>query len=233
MTAGWILSVIAIATCNFVSVDGDNEAGAFTGMGLYWFESRFSQCFFLDFDGVGGNVPYWVGTKMNAARITSALSSFWAFCVMWLMWMGVCCGCFHGNCMRKTVGIMSMGICALMGGIFAVFSSSSCNSGCSMAMGAYCAVFSMLSYFICGIICCCIPHSKHDNDDIAQQGPPAAPAAAAATAPAGDTVAVEKTVNADGSTVTKTTTTHPDGSKTVEEVVEAPLIAATVGDEKV
>ena len=145
MTAGWVLSCIAIATCNFVSVDGRNEAGAFSGMGLYWFQSRFQQCFFLDFQSVGGNVPFWAGSKMNAARICSALSAFWAFCVMCVQWMGVCCGCFHGNFMRKTIGAMSMCICALMGGIFAVFSSSSCNSGCSMALGAWCAVFAMVS----------------------------------------------------------------------------------------
>jgi len=205
MTIGWVLSVIAIAACNFVSVEGVNEGGAFVGMGLYWFKSP-QECVFLTLDRLGGsdNAPYWRSGEMNAARITSAISSVWACCVMCLMWMGVCCGCFHGNCMRKTTGVMSMGICALMGGIFAVFSSSSCSWGCSMAAGAYCAVFSMLSYFICGVICCCIPHSKHDNDDIAQAPPPTS----ASIAPVGDdTVSVEKT--------------------------DAPLVAATVGDEKV
>lgn len=45
--------------------------------------------------------------------------------------------------------------------------------------------------------------------------------AGAAAAPAGQ-VTVEKTVEerADGTKVTKTTTTNPDGSKTVEETVE-------------
>ena len=95
------------------------------------------------------------------------------------------------------------------------------------------SVFSLsvvqFAYFLCGAICCCIPHSKHDDKTDA-------PSAAAGPANAADTVTVEKTVNADGTTVTKTTTTHPDGSKTVEEVVEAPevpLVPATVGDEKV
>ena len=37
-TAGWCLSVIAIATCSFVGSEGANEAGEFIGFGLFWFE---------------------------------------------------------------------------------------------------------------------------------------------------------------------------------------------------
>ena len=37
-SAGWALSVIAIASCSFVGSEGANEAGEFIGFGLFWFE---------------------------------------------------------------------------------------------------------------------------------------------------------------------------------------------------
>ena len=79
------------------------------------------------------------------------------------------------------------------------------------------------------MILCCTKSGKHDDDHGEKSSAPAP--AAVPVAHAGETT-VEKFTNEDGTVVTKTTTTNPDGSKTVEEVTETPLVQAVV-DEKV
>lgn len=88
----------------------------------------------------------------------------------------------------------------------------------------------MFCWFVSGVILCCTKSGKHDNDHGEKSSAPA-PAAVPVADDAGET-AVEKFTNEDGTVVTKTTTTNPDGSKTVEEVTETPLVQAVV-DEKV
>lgn len=86
----------------------------------------------------------------------------------------------------------------------------------------------MVCWFVSGLILCCTKSGKHDDDHDEKNS---APAPAAVPVAAGETT-VEKFTNEDGTVVTKTTTTNPDGSKTVEEVTETPLVQAVV-DEKV
>ena len=88
----------------------------------------------------------------------------------------------------------------------------------------------MICWFVSGVILCCTKSGKHDNGDDDKNASAPAPAAVP-VADAGETT-VEKFTNEDGTVVTKTTTTNPDGSKTVEEVTETPLVQAVV-DEKV
>mmetsp|Transcript_10103 Transcript_10103/g.28349 ORF Transcript_10103/g.28349 Transcript_10103/m.28349 type:complete len:257 (+) Transcript_10103:108-878(+) len=235
-TIGFCLSVISIATCSFVTSDGENEGGEFVGFGLFWFEAPTNvfgnQCFFFDWDSPLGNVPYWTGRKINAARICACLASFFAFWLMCVMWMGMCCGCLHGKVMRTLLAISSFFLMALFGGIFAIYGSFSCRGGCSFNKGSWCALFTMICWFISGMILCCTPSSHNDGDDGKASAAASPVAGAAAPAQGEQSVAVETFTNEDGTVVTKTTTTNPDGSKQIEEVTETPLVQAVV-DEKV
>jgi len=88
----------------------------------------------------------------------------------------------------------------------------------------------MIAWFVTGTILCCTPSSHHD-DVVSKKE--AAPVVAAADPAEGESnVSVDKVEHEDGSIVTRTTTTNPDGSKTVEETTETPLVDAVV-DEKV
>ena len=87
----------------------------------------------------------------------------------------------------------------------------------------------MICWLVSGVILCCTKSGKHDDDHGEKSSAPAP--AAVPVADAGETT-VEKFTNEDGTVVTKTTTTNPDGSKAVEEVTETPLVQAVV-DEKV
>jgi len=86
----------------------------------------------------------------------------------------------------------------------------------------------MVAWFVAGLILCCTKSGKDDDDHDEKNS---APAAVPVADEAGEST-VEKFTNEDGTVVTKTTTTNPDGSKTVEEVTETPLVQAVV-DEKV
>ena len=143
----------------------------------------------------------------------------------------MCCGCLHGKVMRKVVAISCFVLMGLFSGIWAVYGSFSCRGGCTFSYGSWCALFTMVAWFVAGLILCCTKSGKHDDDDDGAKASPAPAGVPVADADAGETT-VEKFTNEDGTVVTKTTTTNPDGSKTVEEVTETPLVQAVV-DEKV
>lgn len=242
MTAAWTLSIVAITSCRFVKVDGAMEGEEFGSMGLYWFESRFEGCFFINVQdfSLASNAPYWAGRKMNIARITSALSTFFASWILGTMWLGICCGCLHGKVTRIIIGTVIILNAALFCGIFTIFGSQSCRSGCSFHNGSICAVFAVIGYLIAAIILFSAPSGEFGKKKENASPSAAATGAASAAAP---TVVIEKTVRDDGTIVTKTTTTNPDGSKTIEESVESPpelpppvavpAHAVVIGDEKV
>ena len=125
--------------------------------------------------------------------------------------------------MRTIIAISSLCLMALFSGIWAVYGSFSCRGGCTFGRGSWCALFTMICWLVSGLILCREKSSDHGDDE----NKAASPAAAAS-----GEVTVEKFTNEDGTVVTKTTTTNPDGSKTVEEVKETPLVQAVV-DEKV
>ena len=131
--------------------------------------------------------------------------------------------------MRKVMAISCLFLMALFSGIWAVYGSFSCRGGCTFSYGSWCALFTMICWFVSGMILCCTKSGKHGDGDGDKNAAPAP--AAVPVADAGETT-VEKFTNEDGTVVTKTTTTNADGSKTVEEVTETPLVQAVV-DEKV
>lgn len=169
-------------------------------------------------------------TYCSPTILLQCIASFFAFGMTCLLWSGICCGCLHGKVMRQVLALFSFCLMALYSGIWAVYGSFTCRGGCSFSYGSWCALFTMIAWFVTGMILCCTPSSHHDDADSKKEAAPVA--AASAPAEGESNVSVDKVENEDGSIVTKTTTTNPDGSKTVEETTETPLVDAVV-DEKV
>ena len=242
MTLGFGLSIAAMSSCRFVEVDGVTDYGEeFSGVGLYWFESPDGQCFFMDpgfdpqdfdlqdldaTDFGASDLDFWVAGKLIVARVFSACSALLSAGMMFMLWFGVCCGCCHGKCLRSTIAVVSIVICAIMGLIFIVFSAQPwCSDGCSFNTGSAYALVAMICYLFCAVVLCLVKSEIPPSGGNPQQ-PAGKPAAG------GPTVTEERTENPDGSITTTKTTIHPDGGQTIEETTETPLIQAVV-DEKV
>mmetsp|Transcript_13702 Transcript_13702/g.25713 ORF Transcript_13702/g.25713 Transcript_13702/m.25713 type:complete len:283 (-) Transcript_13702:9-857(-) len=216
-TLAYGLNVASILSCSLVSLSGRQaETDAIYGAGLYAVEStRTDYCTFVDFNDAVANVPFWADRQMNSARIVSAIGVFLSFVLLILLWISLCCGCFRAGVYRIIVAFWSLMLCALAGCIFLMHTSDYCNTmGCSFNRGSGLVIGAMITYFVVMCIGCVTKDEEEEEYD-------AKPSAAGGGG--GQTqVTVEKTVQADGTTIMKTTTTHPDGTVSVEEKVESP-----------
>lgn len=214
LTVAFGLNIASVLSCRLVNVESRNDELIYA-VGLYSVEGRNRYCTFVNWNDAIANVPYWADRRMNAARITSGIGLFMAFSLFCAMWCSICCGCFRSTFYRVIVALWATLCLILAGCIFLVNSSDYCNNrGCTVARGSGLTIGAMTSYFVVMLIGCL----TRDNDD--DKCPDE-------MVTGGETkTTIEKTVNADGTTVTKTTTTNPDGTVTVEERVEAAPVAA-------
>lgn len=238
LSIGWALNVAALSTCRLVATDGfrdtENDNGLVTGLGLYTFEGSNewgqSYCYIFEYTTLTSNFSYWVDTRMNAARITSGIASFVAFCCMVFSWCGFCCGCLSVRPIRIALGVLSLIQAILLSCIFLVNSSEVCrvSTSCSFSTGGGLAIGALVAYVGASVLFCAA-RSEENTDDKGDDQLPYAAATAAGPAPG--TVTVEKVEHANGTVVTKTTTVNADGSQTVEETTETPI--SCIGNEEV
>lgn len=237
LSIGWALNVAALSTCRLVATDGFRDTennGLVTGLGLYTFEGSNewgqSYCYIFEYTTLTSNFSYWVDTRMNAARITSGIASFVAFCCMVFSWCGFCCGCLSVRPIRIALGVLSLIQAILLSCIFLVNSSEVCrvSTSCSFSTGGGLAIGALVAYVGASVLFCAA-RSEENTDDKGDDQLPYAAATAAGPAPG--TVTVEKVEHANGTVVTKTTTVNADGSQTVKETTETPI--SCIGNEEV
>mmetsp|Transcript_13573 Transcript_13573/g.20651 ORF Transcript_13573/g.20651 Transcript_13573/m.20651 type:complete len:426 (+) Transcript_13573:195-1472(+) len=192
-------------------------------------------------------VKYWTSFWINVARFGGSFAALIGFFTWLGMWCAFCCGCFNSRCCRMGYAAVAITCCFSASCMFFVYESSSCNSGCALGTGGILAIVSIILYFITGILCCCIPKSESVEEEPKEETPkgattkdvedpedPAVPVVPVPVVPppsepetepenepdSRTEVLVEKTREEDGTIVVKKTTTHPDGTKTVEETIE-------------
>mmetsp|Transcript_20197 Transcript_20197/g.30372 ORF Transcript_20197/g.30372 Transcript_20197/m.30372 type:complete len:304 (+) Transcript_20197:25-936(+) len=183
-----ILNIAAIFVCDFVSpvdYNGPNtpndDAISVRGFGMYRIQDQQGMCRLISPTGnlfdpdtgdwlggsVGDTVTYWAGVWINVARFGGTLAAVMGLFTWIGMWcaFGCCCGCWKNRCCRMGYAAVALCCCLFTSGMFLVFESPYCQSGCALGTGGILAIVSALLYFITGILCCCIQTPKSVEEE--------------------------------------------------------------------
>jgi len=194
---------------------GNGEVSVVYGIGLYTFEDRFNRCFIISYDDTE---PFWTDPKLNSARSCGTIASAIGFAALCWMWCALCCDCARFSCVRVTYGLSGLAASILSGLMLLFYQSYICTEyegKCEFSQGGIYTVISLLLYFSSAVLSFLSPRDTRYSVPAFTQSFEHGGAGQV-------TVTVETTNMSDGTIVTKTTTTNPDGTTTIEEKREVP-----------
>lgn len=174
---------------------------------------------------------WWNDSALNWARGFAMTSNVVSLISWVVMWCGFCCGCSNARGWRVTFGIIAIGCCVMTGMSFLVLNSELfCTTNeCRISRGGTFNIIAMVFFGVGGILCVASPDKSPASPPMYAEGPNATSVSSskqqqpyAIAQPLH--VQTETVHHANGTIVSKKVTTHPDGSKTVEETIQKSAI---------
>lgn len=169
---------------------------------------------------------WWSDPALNWARGFATTSNVLSLISWVVMWGGFCCGCSSARGWRLTFGIIAIGCSAMTGLSFLSLNNEllcmndNNDNECRISRGGTFNSIAIVFFGVAGILCLVSPNntnptysSTYGEGSGKQPRPPYTMAQPLQ-------VQTESFQHADGTIVSKKVTTHPDGSKTVEETIQ-------------